>query len=502
VNVVLAGARVRTLDPARPLASHIAVADGRIAYVGDDADEARAAAPQAEVIDLGGRTVTPGLADSHTHIAGWARARERLSLGGLSALEPVLARVAEAHARLPAGEMLHGEDVAPFGLFAPSPSRALLDRAAPGRRVVLRGRDRHAAWLSSAALMHAGITRATADPPGGRIGRDALGEPDGLLYENALALLDSGSELVPGALERALHDAAALGITCVHDFGDARGFAAYRMLAERGSLPLRVAYGVMPARGEEETLEATADARAWVFAHKAFVDGTLGSRTAWMLEPYEGGADRGLPTLDPETLDRLGERARAHGVTLALHAIGDAAVRAALDAFARWPAGARARLRPRIEHAQLVHPEDFGRFKELGVVASMQPAHSATDRALAERLWGGRDARGGYAWRALEEAGGVLAFGSDVPIEPIDPRVGLWAATTGGAGRALDFERALHGFTTGAAYAVRREHELGRIARGFLADFTVWGDDPWETPPERLRAVPIEQTWVFGQRVV
>ena len=163
MNVVLAGARVRTLDPARPLASHVGVASGRIAYVGDDPEAARAAAPRAEVIDLDGRTVTPGLADSHTHVTAWARSRERLSLEGLTALEPVLARVAEAHARLPSGQVLQGEHVAPFGGFAPAPSRAQLDRAAPGRSVVLRGRDRHAAWVSSAALAAAGITAQDID---------------------------------------------------------------------------------------------------------------------------------------------------------------------------------------------------------------------------------------------------------------------------------------------------------------------------------------------------
>ena len=504
MNVVLAGARVRTLDAARPLATIVAAASGRIAYVGDDLPAARAAAPGADVIDLGGRVVTPGLADSHTHVATWARTRERLSLDGLTELEPVLARVREAHARLPAGEPLLGEDVAPFGLFAPAPSRAQLDLAAPGRRVILRGRDHHAAWASSAALAEAGVTRETEDPPGGRIGRDGRGEPDGLLFENALGLLDFGGELAEGALERALLAAAALGITCVHEFGDASVFAAYRALAQAGLLPVRVAYGEMPARGrpEDEPLAASADERLWVYAHKAFVDGTLGSRTAWMLEPFAGSADTGIPMLDAGALDRLGERARARDVTLALHAIGDAAVRAALDAFARWPAAERARLRPRIEHAQLVHPDDVGRFRALGVIASMQPAHSATDRALARKLWGERDARGGYAWRTLEQAGAVLALGSDAPIEPIDPRVGLWAATTGGSERELSFERALHGFTTGAAWAVRREHDLGRIAPGFLADFTVWGADPWETPPARLRALAIEQTWVGGRRVV
>jgi predicted amidohydrolase YtcJ len=211
-----------------------------------------------------------------------------------------------------------------------------------------------------------------------------------------------------------------------------------------------------------------------------------------MLEPFEGTAERGVRTLDDAELDALGASARAHGATLALHAIGDAATRAALDAFARWPAADRQRLRPRIEHAQLVHPADRPRFRELGVIASMQPTHAVSDRKIAAQLWGTRQ---GYAWRQLEDAGAMLALGSDVPIESIDPRLGLRAATTEGGDRTLSFERALHGFTTGAAHAVRREHELGRIAEGFLADFVVWDRDP-------AKDGHIAQTWVDGVRLV
>ena len=479
--MIVTGARVRTLDAAAPLASTFAIRAGRFAYVGDDPAAARAAAPGAPLIDLEGLTVTPGLADAHTHVASWAKTRERPSFAGVASLEDALAIVARAHATLPSGATLFGEDVPPFGTFGPT--RQALDRAAPGRAVVLRGRDRHAAWVSSVMLERLAITRTTPDPAGGRIGRGTDGEPDGLLYENALNLLDLGAgEVDPAALERALREAATLGITCVHEFGDAKTFEAYESLGER--LPIRVAYGVMG----DAPLTATGGARLWVFAHKAFVDGTLGSRTAFMLEPFEGTDERGVEALDAAQLDALGERARAHGATLALHAIGDAATRAALDAFARWPSADRRRLRPRVEHAQLVHPDDFARFEELGVIASMQPTHAVSDFQLAKKLWGTRQ---GYAWRQLEAAGAMLAFGSDVPIEPIDPRKGLHAATTCGAG-AISFERALHGFTTGPAYAVRREHELGRIAPGFRADFVAWEGD--------LAAAV--QTWVDGVRVV
>ena len=519
-GVVVLSANIRTMDPARPRVTALAVRAGRIAYAGDDAAAARAAAPKgARILDLPGRTITPGFTDAHTHLASWARALDRLSIAGARTLEDALDLVRAAHVRLQPGARLEGEDVPPFDQAASAwgraPGREDLDRAAPGRAVVLRGRDRHAAWLSSAALAESGITRATPDPPGGRIGRDAAGEPDGLLFENAVRLIAGDA---PGAtdLGGVLARLGALGITGVHEFGDVAAWHALAALRDAGALPVRVAFGFMvrdPAALDELPDPATQarGERLWPFALKGFVDGTLGSRTAWMLEPFADGSGTGMPIHDDAALDALGAAARARGLTLALHAIGDRATRAALDAFARWPAAARARLRPRIEHAQLVHPDDVPRFAALDVIASMQPVHALSDRALAERVWGARDAAGGYAWRAIEHAGGVLAFGSDVPIEGPDPRAGLWAAVTGadaaaarrGAkpARALPLDRAFAAFTTGAAFAARCEDRLGRLAPGCHADFAVWDADPWEAPVDGLRALPLVSTWVGGEPV-
>ena len=510
-DLVVLDARVRTLDPDAPRANAFAVRDGRVAHVGTPSG-ARAAAPHAPVLEGKGRTGTPGFTDAHTHLALWARARARLSLAGAGSLEEALARVAGAHARLAPGARLTGEDVPPFGSWGALPRREELDRAAPGRPVVLYGRDRHAAWVSSAALAAAAVTRATPDPAGGVIARDAAGEPTGLLYENALAHVagaDGADDLdaLAGVVERL----AELGITSVHDFGDPAAWAALETLRGQGRLGARVAFGFYGASALPDPSALVADELLWPFAIKGFLDGTLGSRSAWMLEPFADGSGTGIERTDRDAIDQLGEAARARGLSLALHAIGDRATRAALDAFARWPEADRLRLRPRIEHAQLVHPDDLKRFAELGVVASMQPVHAVSDRALAARLWGARDAAGGYAWGQIERAGARLALGSDVPIEDPDPRAGLWAAVTGGdeaawqrgarPERALLLETAFAAFTRGAAWAIGREDSLGVLATGAHADFVVWEEDPWCVPADRLRALPLASTWVGGRRV-
>ena len=510
-DLVVLDARVRTLDPVTPRANAFAVRGGRVAYLGEPAG-ARAAAPHAPVLAGAGRTITPGFTDAHTHLAHWARARTRLSLAGAATLEEALARVAGAHARLTAGARLTGEDVPPFGAWGALPHRADLDRVAPGRRVVLYARDLHAAWLSSAALADAGVTRATLDPAGGVIARDAAGEPTGLLYENALAYVAGDHEAEDlAALAAVVGRLGELGITSVHDFGDPVAWAALETLRTQGRLSARVAFGFYGADALPDPAALAADEFLWPFALKGFLDGTLGSRTAWMLEPFADGSGRGVERTDRAGIDRLGEAARARGLSLALHAIGDRATREALDGFARWPAADRRRLRPRVEHAQLVHPDDRARFADLGVVASMQPVHAVTDRTLATRLWGARDAAGGYAWGQLERAGARLTFGSDVPIEDPDPRAGLWAAVTGGdeaawrhgakPERALSLESAFAAFTRGAAWAVGREDTLGVLAVGAHADFVVWEEDPWCVPADRLRALALASTWVGGRRV-
>ncbi len=478
-RLLLLDADVRTGDPARPRAAALAAVDGRIVAVGDAATARARLGPGAREVGLSGRVVTPGFHDAHTHLDAWARARARLSLAGAATFEDVLARVRARHTALPAGAWLWGEAFAPYSTWsAPIPHRAALDAAAPGRPVVLWTRDLHAGLASK--------PRAAAP------------------------------------LAPVFADLARFGITCVHDFGDAAAWERLCTLRDAGELTVRVAFAFVRAgfaggadpvaiSAAVRAARAAADERLWPWALKAFADGSLGARTAHLLAPYAGGDDRGLATLTAAELDALSAEAKGLGLTLAVHAIGDAAVRATLDAFTRWDAPARTALRPRVEHAQLVAPADLSRFGAPGVVASMQPTHAASDRAVAERLWGARDREGGYAWRQLEAAGARLAFGSDVPIESADPRLGMHAALTGGdaaahargdvPARALSVERALAAFTGGAAWAIGREERLGRLAPGAAADWVVWGSDPFAAQPAEWPGLAIQETWVDGVRV-
>lgn len=521
-GILLVNARVRTMEPGRPHAETLLVRGDRVAALGE---EARAAglgnrAGAAVVLDLGGRTVTPGLIDAHTHVLQAARQESRLSLVGAATLEEALARVRSAHERLAARDWLVG-----FGqlalAFEHAPHRTDLDAVVGARPALLHNRDHHSAWVSSAALERAGVTVATPDPEGGRIGRDPDGTPNGLLYESAVrqvveVIPRPGLEDDVASLARYLAAAAARGVTCVHDFEGIEAWNALDRLRREDRLPVRVRLGIpapdAAAPDPEPVLPVPRhdDDRLSLFALKCFLDGTLGSRTAFLLDPYEDSTDRGLPTIARERFEALSLFAQRHGLTVAAHAIGDAAVRLALDVFAAWPEGERARLRPRVEHAQLVAEADFARFGALGVVASMQPSHWVSDRLHARALWGGRVERSGYAWRRLLDAGAPLAFGSDAPIEPLDPRLGLEAAVTGGdAGahsgaspaRALTLDQAFEASTRGAAWAARDEDRLGRLAVGTFADFVVWEDDPWSIPASRLHEARIASTWRGGERV-
>jgi predicted amidohydrolase YtcJ len=451
---------------------------GRILAVGAGA---RAAAGRgAAVIRLRGEA-WPGLIDSHIHLEGLAERRLVLDLTGARSLTAALRRV-EARARaLPREGWVVGagwyNDLWPDPAF---PSRHDLDAAAQGRPVFLRRKDGHSAWASSAALKLAGIDRATGDPPGGVIDRDDLGEPTGILRETAMEIVDrvipppSPADL-DASMGRTLAELARLGLSAVHTMDGASMFASLQRLHARGRLPIRVTYNLPLA--DLHHAERMGVRSGWgdewlrIWGVKAFLDGSLGSRTAEMLD---GSGTARLSQADVE--DMLKRCVRAE-LNVCLHAIGDAAVRRALDALEPHR-DAWERWRPRIEHAQCVNPRDLPRFARIGVIASMQPIHAVADRELADAEWP-NVTQHAYAWRALERAGARLAFGSDAPVETADPLRGIDAATAWRRRArwhpelALTRAAALRAYTAGAAYAAGTERDTGSLRAGKLCDLTV-----------------------------
>lgn len=463
--------------------------DGRIAGVGDAADIERAAPRHLPRLEYPGALITPGLTDGHAHLALWALNRRRVELAGCRTRDEVVARVAAA--RVVQGWII-GQGWDANGWASP-PDRFVLDQA-QSAPVYLDSLDVHAAWLNSAALAAAGITRETPDPFGGRIVRDANGDPTGLLLERAVELAIPHLPLPPDAvLDAALRDAQAeahrMGVTGIHDVETMQVHAAFERLEAAAELRLRVLFHP-PVAALGELIQSgvrSGQGSDWLTTGgvKLFLDGSLGSRTAWMLEPYRGTRDRGLPITTEKQAREAMTTAAAAGIATTVHAIGDAAVRRALDLATPLP---RLPIPHRIEHFQCVHPDDLERAASGGIVLSMQPAHLLTDIDLVERHWGERG-KGAYAFRSLLQRGSRLVFGSDVPVASLDPRLGVHAALErkgfGGAPRQgwrpeekLGFAEALHGYTVAAAHAAGAGHRRGRVAPGQDADLVAWDVDP------------------------
>lgn len=456
----------------------VAAFDGRILAVGP---RAKAAAGRgAEVVRLSGEA-WPGLIDSHIHLEGLAGRKLTLDLGGCGSSREALARIKDWTKALPKGGWVVGAGWYNDAWKDPAfPTRAQLDRVVGGRPAYLRRKDGHSAWVSSAALQAAGVDQATTDPPGGAIDRDGAGAPTGILRETAMELVwrfvgrETDAQL-DSAMAKVLADLARAGLTGVHAMDSARGLASLQRLRARGPLPVRVTYNlpfVDLAHAERIGVRSGwGDGWLRIWGVKAFLDGSLGSRTAEMLD------GSGVARLSqPDLVDMIDRCARAE-LNVCLHAIGDGAVRRALDALAPRK-NAWSRWRPRIEHAQCVNPRDMGRMAKIGVIASMQPIHAVADRELADKLWPAVTANS-YAWRALERAGVRLAFGSDAPVETADPIAGIDAATSWRREArwhpelALTRASALRAYTSGAAYAAGMEDETGALRPGRLCDMTV-----------------------------
>jgi predicted amidohydrolase YtcJ len=485
---VLRGRRVLTLVP-EVQGDALWWRDGRVQGVGAARAIDRQAPRHLPRFDYPEALITPGFVDGHTHFARWAMGRRQVRLAGARTRSEAVARVA-AGAPSQGWVIGHGWDA---NGWTDPPDRHALDlvHASP---VYLDSLDVHAAWVNSAALAVARITRETPDPPGGRIVRDAAGEPTGLLLERAVELVAKvapapSSQILDEAMREAQAEAHRLGVTGIHDVEDERAWRSFRRLEQSGELRLRVLFqppvASLPDLIRRGARSGAGTAWLGMGGVKLFLDGSLGSRTAWMLEPYEGSRDRGMPIAGEHEAGEAMRTAAANGIAVTVHAIGDAAVRRALDLLDGLP---RVALPHRIEHLQCIHPADLARAARSGVVASMQPAHLLTDIPLVDRHWGGRG-RGAYAFRSLLQRGTAVVFGSDVPVASIDPREGVYAALErkgfDGAPRMgwrpeekIGFEEVVRGYTTTAAHASGTSRRLGTLRCGAEADLVAWAVDP------------------------
>lgn len=536
--VIYENADVRATAGPDSCGDGLAVAGERVLAVGSARDLA-AAFPRAARVDLLGLLVFPGLIDAHIHLIGYGLGLLQANLRTARSVEEavrVVSSAAGGRATDPAGiAAREGRDRWILGggwdknLWAEDrfPTRHDLDPATGGRPAALTSNDGHLLWVNTAALEAAGVTRDTPDPSGGAMSRDATGEPEGILKEAAAALVrrvvpPPGLEALERATLAACTDLHRLGLTGVHAFTGttARGpdhLAVLQRLHARGELSLRTVASVpdpnIEAAADAGMMTGLGDATLRVGPVKIFADGTLGSQTASMLAPFEGpAADLGLRLREPGEIDRLVGAAVEAGLWTAIHAIGDRANREALDALERHLAGSRsAGARHRIEHVQLLHPQDVMRLAHLGVTASMQPVHATSDRDIADRYWGGR-AQLAYAWRSLADSGAAIAFGSDAPVETPDPWRGLYAATTRmreeEPGRpawypeqCLTLEEAFRAYTRSAAFAAGTEAWQGALGEGMVADFIVLDRDPYSVPRGDLLGVQVHATFVGGRAV-
>lgn len=537
-DLVLRNGIVVTLDSARARATALAARDGRIVAVGTDADVAPFVGPETHVIDLASRLAIPGFVDAHAHFVGIGEAAENLKLADCRSWNEVVARVAEAAARTPKGAWIVGRgwhqekwNVAPAHAVEGFPVHATLSAATPDHPVLLSHASGHAVFVNARAMALAGIDGATPDPPGGEILHDPDGRPTGLLRENAEELAQVAFRKWRDARSPAERDAAfrhtveladrevlAKGITTLHDAGET--FATIdkiAALADAGAIGTRlyVMVGDTLERLRADLPRArrvgAASNKLTVRAIKAYMDGALGSRGAWLLAPYSdlpGSVGLGLTPL-PE-LEEIARLALANGYQLATHAIGDRANRETLDLYARVLATAPdGKLRRwRIEHAQHLDPADIPRFSALGVVAAMQGIHCTSDAPfVVARLGETRARAGAYAWRRLIDAGAIVANGTDAPVEDVDPIPSFYATVTRRLAngtrffpeQALTREEALRTYTWNGAYAAFEENDKGSLEVGKLADVTVIDRDILTVPEEEILKTKVIYTIVGGK---
>jgi predicted amidohydrolase YtcJ len=527
---------IYTMDAAQPRAQAMAIdeASGRILAVGSNDEVRRAGGAHPTFIDLHGRTVLPGFTDAHIHLLSAAHRAHYIDAAHAQNEDEVAEMVRQRAAVTPKGKWIQGgrwdKNQWPGGNF---PTRASLDDAAPEHPVALWSKDGHLLWVNSLALQRAGITRETPNPPNGAILRDSEGEPTGVLQEEQATHLvyrvieDADETLTRALVENTIAEMQSYGITSVHEIEGMDALRLFERMRAEGKLGMRVEM-ILPRQMVPELRESggklqnfEGDDLLRVGGIKIFADGTLGSQTAAMLQSFEGSPGNfGILTLPEEEMKQTVSAAAEMGLSIAIHAIGDRAAHVALNSIeyaqhhlagSSTTSSPAQNLRYRLEHVQLIAPEDMERMRRLGVVASVQPFHAVADRDIAERYWGKRHRRA-YAYHTMQQMGIPLALGSDAPVEIFEPLHILYAATQrrdpDGPPRppwlpdqALPIADALWAYTLGAAYAGGEERDKGSLTAGKLGDAVVLREDIISVPQEKMPENGVQATILGGQVV-
>lgn len=526
-DLIIRNAKIVTIDDEHPTAEALAIHGNKIMAIGSDLMIDKYRTNRTEVIDAGGKLVIPGFIDAHCHFAAGGKSLRTLSFRGIDTISKIQQMVAEKISELPAGAVIYGRDY-DHTLFESGefPDKKHLNQVAPHNPVIIRRVDGHSCWVNSLVLKQANITRSTKDPFGGEIVRDKrTGTPTGILKESAMELINLDIYNAPDEnnktddIELALKHAAQLGITGIHTSAGLEELEIYKRLNVEGKLTLRVYAWQYPEHlntlGERGWKQGFGNDFVKVGFLKSYIDGTLGSGTALLFEPFsDDPSTSGLAQYPEAEFREMIARAHEAGFQTGTHAIGDKGVNWVLNAieYAQQKYGVKG-LRHRIEHAQIVMEQDFLRFAELGVIASMQPTHCTTDLRFCEKRIGQKRSEGAYAWRTMLDNNVHLAFGTDWPVEPLDPMRGIYSAVTrknietnfpeGGwfPEQKLTVPEAVKYYTMGSAFAAFEEDIKGSLTVGKLADIVILDKDIFTIEPEEILNTKAVTTIVDGKIV-
>jgi predicted amidohydrolase YtcJ len=526
-DLIVTNARIYTVDDTRPVVTSMAVRDGRIAFIGSAREAMALKGVATRVLDVGGRTVIPGMVDAHAHLLGLGEALRIVNLVGAKSYDEVIARVVARAKDIPAGQWILGRgwDQNQWG-DTRFPTHEALSRALPNNPVYLTRVDGHAGLANAAAMRAASITASTKDPSGGKIQRTASGDPTGVFIDNAKELVEhvipsSSREETRIAIRAAIAESQHWGLVGLHDAGESRAtIDLMEEMAKAGEFNFRLYVMISDdsaaiahyfARGPQSGLY---DNHLWIRTVKLYADGALGSRGAALLEPYsDDAANKGLLVSAPAHIQDVATRALRAGFQVATHAIGDRGNRLVLDAYeAALKVNPTADHRFRVEHAQILNHDDIPRFAELGVIPSMQAVHQTSDMYWAGSRLGQGRLLGAYAWRSLFETGIVVPNGSDFPVEAVNPLLSFhsavarqdaenWPAGGWFPEQKMTREEALKSMTIWPAFAAFQESTMGSLTVGKLADFVILDRDIMTVADRDILGTSVVATYIGGKAV-